>query len=272
MKEEMTSDTIELKAALLVEGINATKEALAGVGTKYKEQNHGLFGWDMEEHADCKLPDDFLLPDGTVVQFRLNSSSPFSVLINKEILRLYHGDNHICDVQWIKRPEFYNHKIDDNKKMVQIGQVGGEDCLFFCYQNYCSHFSSGQECLFCNLVSTSKTSAVLKKKDTEMIGEVSSLAWEEGIVNHILLTGGCFAHESEVSTVEKIIASIKKHVGKDRIPGTILPSPAKGDDIKRYYNTGIQAIGYSMEIWDEALYQAICPGKAKTTSDRKSVV
>jgi biotin synthase-related radical SAM superfamily protein len=52
----------------------------------------------------------------------------------------------------------------------------------------------------------------------------------------------------------------------DRVPGTILPSPAKGDDIKRYFDTGIQAIGFSMEIWDEPLYKAICPGKSETTS------
>ncbi|GBE15182.1 MAG TPA: radical SAM protein [Proteobacteria bacterium] len=267
MNETYTGDMIELKASLLVEGVRTAEEALAGVGTDYKEQKHGLFGWDMEDHAGSELPDDFLLPGGTVVQFRLNSSSPFCVRADDGILRLFHRDRDVCEVKWIKRPAFYDYELAESKKMAQIGQIGGEDCLFFCYQNYCSHFASGQQCLFCNLVSTSrKYDSVLKKKDAELIGEVAGTAWEEGIVNHVLLTGGCFAHEREASVVEDIFASIRRHTGAGRIPGTVLPSPAKGDDIKRYYDTGIQAIGYSMEIWDEALYRAICPGKAENTS------
>ena len=51
---------IELKAELLTNGINATSEALREVGSKYKEQNHGLFGWDFENHANIALPDDFV--------------------------------------------------------------------------------------------------------------------------------------------------------------------------------------------------------------------
>ena len=98
------------------------------------------------------------------------------------------------------------------------------------------------------------------------IGEVAQAAWEEGMVNHVLLTGGCFSHEKEVEIVTSIFTAIRESTGFDRIPGTILPSPAKGDDIKRYFDTGICAIGYSMEIWDETLYRAICPGKSESTS------
>jgi hypothetical protein len=56
---------LELKAELLVEGVWATSEALREVGKSYKEQNHGLFGWDLEDHVGLVLPDDFLLPDGS---------------------------------------------------------------------------------------------------------------------------------------------------------------------------------------------------------------
>jgi biotin synthase-like enzyme len=152
--------------------------------------------------------------------------------------------------------------------MVKIGQIGGQDCLFFCYQNYCSHFSKKEECLFCNLVSTSKTyNSVLKKKDTEDIGEVAKAAFAEGMVKHVLLTGGCFNHEKEIGLVGEILKSIRKHASLDRVPGTILPSPAKSiDDVKKYYDTGIKAIGFSMEIWDKKLYEAICPGKSKSVS------
>ena len=72
-----TNQYLELKAELLINGVKATDQALQELGTNYKEQNHGLFGWDFEDHPNITLPDDFILPDGTLVQFRRNSHSPY---------------------------------------------------------------------------------------------------------------------------------------------------------------------------------------------------
>ena len=264
---------LELKADLLVEGVWATSEVLGEVGEKYKEQNHGLFGWDFEDHVGTVLPDDFLLPDGTVVQFRKNSRSPYRITLEKVDLVLLNGEERICNIELIPRPAYYRKETTGGNNMLKVGQIGGRDCLFFCYQNYCSHFSKGEECLFCNLVSTSRTyDSVLKKKETDDIGEVAQAAFSEGEVKHVLLTGGCFNHQKEIELVAGILKSIREHTGLDRVPGTILPSPAKDeDDLKRYYETGIKAIGFSMEIWDEKLYKGICPGKSKNTSHEEFV-
>lgn len=126
--EDNIRDSILLKAALLTDGICADSESLEGLGTKYKEQNHGLFGWDFENHIDVKLPDDFYLPDGTVVQFRLNSKSPYNVRKENKKLNLYFNNQEICQVRWMERPEYYNQKTTNGNEMVKIGQIGGEDC------------------------------------------------------------------------------------------------------------------------------------------------
>ncbi len=264
---------LKIKADILAEGIQAPADALEGVGRVYKEQNHGLFGWDFEDHAGTALPDDFLLPDGTTVQFRKSSRSPYKAYISEEELRLSKGGEDICEIKWIPRPDYYSRKTSTGKKMVKIGQVGGQDCLFFCYQNYCSHFARGRQCLFCNLNPTLKRyGSVLKKKEIEDIGEVARLAFSEGMVDHILLTGGCFSHQKEIGLVSETIAAISRHTGLDNVPGTILPSPPRDrEEIKRYHDTGIGAIGFSMEIWDTKLYQAICPGKSQNTSHQEFV-
>src|SRR4030042_2062882 len=90
---------LELKAELLVEGIRANPEALREVGVKYKEQNHGLFGWDFEDHVGKMLPDDFLLPNGTVVQFRQNSRSPYLVARKDKGLVLSRDEEELCPVE-----------------------------------------------------------------------------------------------------------------------------------------------------------------------------
>ena len=259
---------LELKAELLVNGVNATNEALRGLGTVYKEQNHGLFGWDFEDHTNIALPDDFALPDGTIVQFRRNSFSKYLIDVIDDQLILTNGNKNLCLVNWLPRPAFYKQKTTSNEKMLEIGQIGGQDCLFYCYQNYCSHFSKNEQCLFCNLVSTSQTyNSVLKKKETKDIGEVAKAAFSEGNVKHVLLTGGCFNHQKEIELVTDIIDTIRDYANLNRVPGTILPSPPKNEvEIERYYESGINAIGFSMEIWNKRLYQAICPGKSQNYS------
>ncbi len=258
---------ILLKAALLTEGIRSDEESLKELGIKYKEQNHGLFGWDFENHTEIKLPDDFYLPDGTVVQYRLNSKSPYNVRKEEDKLNLYFNDEEICEVKWIPRPEYYNQQTSKGNDMVKIGQIGGDDCLFFCFQNYCSNFKDNKQCAFCNLVSTSKTyNSVMRKKDFQEIGEVTAAAFKEGNVNHVNITGGCYIRGKEVEVVSGIISAIKEHTGFERVPGIVLPAPAKGENIQHYYDTGIQALGFSMEVWDEKYFQAICPGKSGSTS------
>jgi len=259
---------LELKTELLVTGINATPEALTDLGHRYKEQNHGLFGWDFEDHTHIVLPDDFVLPDDTIVQFRKNSRSNYLIASESNNLVLSNGKEDLCQVKWLPRPAFYEQRTTSNKEMVKIGQIGGEDCLFFCYQNFCSHFSKNEQCLFCNLVSTSQTyDSVLRKKVTQDIGEVAKAAFSESNVKHVLLTGGCFSHQKEIELVSDIVKTISDYAGLNRVPGTILPSPPKSlDEIEKYYASGINAIGFSMEIWDEMLYRAVCPGKSKSFS------
>ncbi len=109
MSEWGNHDTLLLEADLLVEGIRATGYALRCVGNEYKEQNHSLFGWDFEDHGTEMLPDDFLLHDGTVVQFRENSRSRFFIDRSEDdTLRLTENRKEFCPVSWIPRLKDYN--------------------------------------------------------------------------------------------------------------------------------------------------------------------
>jgi hypothetical protein len=73
---DLTTSLLMLKAAILVEGINFLPGVFDEVGTQFKEQNHGLLCWDFADHRGIQLPDDFVLSDGTVTQFRYNPLIP----------------------------------------------------------------------------------------------------------------------------------------------------------------------------------------------------
>ncbi len=254
---------IQIKAALLTEGVNAEPEALAGLGELYKEQNHGLFGWDFENHEGELLPDDFRLPGGTVVQFRKNSRSPYVVKKESSGLVLTKGEEIITGLEWLKRPDFYSCQTSDGVPMTKVAQIGGEDNFFVCYNNFCSHWLDKKQCLFCNLVTTKKTyRSVLSSKKLHQIGEAAQAAFAEGAANHVLLTGGCYPGEDETVKVCKIIKTIREYTGLKKVPGCLLASPPPDlQEIERIYESGIGGIGYSLEIWDRRLFSGICPGK-----------
>jgi hypothetical protein len=260
------ADEIKLKAELLVEGVSASPEALEGLGTLYKEQNHGLFGWDFEDHPGELLPDDFELPNGTIVQFRKNAQSPYIVQRRNGHLAVTKNEKDLCEARWLSRPTYYQRSTSDGTEMRRVCQIGGADSFFLCYNNYCVHWRDNEQCLFCNLVPTSSTYRnAIGRKRLDQIAETIRAAFEEGSAAHVLMTGGCFPGEKETDIVVQIIEAMKKGLGKDHVPGCLLPSPPPDlSDLERIRDAGISGVGYSMEIWDPPLFAAICPGKARS--------
>ncbi|TDA65808.1 MAG: radical SAM protein [Clostridia bacterium] len=255
---------LKLKAELLTEGVTAEAEAIEGLGKEYKEQCHGLFGWDFENHVGQTLPDDFrLLPGGTVVQFRQNSKSRFCVSKTADGLVLREANEVLCRVEWLPRPAFYERTTTDGTPMTKVAQIGGEDSFFVCYNNYCSHWQNGKQCLFCNLVTTKQTyRSVLTRKKLNQIGETAAAAFSEGVVRHCLLTGGCFPGENETDLVVEILHTLRNYLGVSDVPGCVLASPPRDlREIERIREAGITGIGYSLEIWNRDMFKAICPGK-----------
>lgn len=77
-------DHLKLKAELLVEGIMADVECLAGFGKEYKEQNHGLFVWDFEDHPETLLPDDFCLHKQCLFCNLVATSATYNSVLKKK--------------------------------------------------------------------------------------------------------------------------------------------------------------------------------------------
>src|SRR3990172_10254904 len=93
-----------LKARLLVDGVRVGEAALEGVGRQYKEQLHHLFEYDFDLHKTRACPADMRLPQGSVVQVRLNGRSPFMIDRRGDVLVLEDAGREISTVEWLERP------------------------------------------------------------------------------------------------------------------------------------------------------------------------
>ena len=110
------TEFLELKTELLINGIKSTPEALKELGSKYKEQNHGLFGWDFEDHTNIALPDDFALPDDTIYS---PGDFPITTVIEMGVIsehRLAHG---VKD-----RPQINNIDAGRRQRRQSMNEIG----------------------------------------------------------------------------------------------------------------------------------------------------
>jgi len=239
--------------------------ALKGVGKEYKEQIHWLFEWDFERHDTAKIPDDFELQDGTIVQLRKSSISPFTIKANNGSLVLEHEKKFVTEVNWLPRPGYYSSKTDDGEVMSKVAQIRGADCLSICYMNYCGYFKTNDQCKFCNIVPTKmeKKGDVVSHKYVEQIGQTAANAFKD-VAKHAVLTGGWLPDGQEIKQCIETINAIKKYTGANNVPGCAITSaPVNESEIYDLHDSGIALLAFDLEIWDPKLFNEICPGKSK---------
>ncbi len=258
---------LEIKAELLIDGVNIDASALSGVGEKYKEQIHGVFDFDLESHEHQKLPAEIIIEDQMLIPFKKNSASPYLVKRNNSSLLLEYNGKYVLDVKYNIRPGFYNDKTSDDVLMSQIGQNVSKDALIVAYSNYCNYYRTNEECWFCNLVHTKKTynGDVIGLKTPAHIGETFQAAIEEGVVDKLLLTGGMHPNGKEHEYYIEVAKEVKEHTGKDHVPGTVVISaPTDLKKIENLKKAGFDSVAFNLEVWDRNLFAGICPGKART--------
>jgi len=262
-----TLSALEIKAELLIDGVNIDASALYRVGEKYKEQIHGVFDFDLESHEHKKLPSEIILEGRMLVPFKKNSTSPFMLKRNNGSLFLEYNGKYVLDIKYNRRPGFYDTKTSDDILMSQIGQNVSKDALIVAYSNYCNYYKTGEECWFCNLVHTKKTfnEDVIGLKTPSHIAETFQKAIEEGVVDKLLLTGGMHPNGKEHDYYIDVAKAVKEQTGKDHVPGTVVISaPTDLKKIDNLKKAGFDSVAFNLEVWDRNLFAGICPGKSRT--------
>lgn len=257
---------IEIKANLLVEGLTIEEAALEGVETKYKENVYTIFDYHRELQAGSALPADMRMPQGTVCQVMVNSRSPYRVTKEDGTLVLEKEGKALLPVEWLERPRFYDRRTTDGTEMKRVAQLLGACGLICCFSNYCFNWEGGLQCRFCNINATREAhkDSILAAKKIEQVGEVAAAALEELPEVHFLFTGGFLPGGKVAENIVRIMESIRSHSGREKVTVCAnISAPADLTDIDRVYQSGVMSVVYDLEVWDQHMFEAICPGKAK---------
>ena len=258
---------LEIKADLLIEGMQIEEPVLEGVGTLYKENINWLFDYNfIQLSPGLQIPGDLILPKGTYVQVRINPKSPYLIRKEDDTLVLEKYGHFVSTLRWCDRPEYYNKATSDGIEMRKIIYLRGDCCLAVCHSLYCVNWEDDLQCRFCNMNAAHQGNAdgLPMFKKAEQVGEVAAAVYQEGIDFHLVLSGGSLSGTKVADQAHMLIESIRHHTGLEKIPGCADVAPSRDlQDVERIHATGIPVIGYNIEVWNPHMFEVICPGKSR---------
>lgn len=264
---------METKVDLVLEGINIEDGALEGVGTKYTENINFVFDYMRHGLTPGKLwPSEMIFPAGTIYKVMYDTRSPYVVTQEDGTLVLKRSGKVVSEVRWAERPQFYDKKTSYGTEMRRIAAFRGECGIVACVSNFCTNWSDGNECRYCNFGLAQKnqdTSAVLQEnlfsaqRATE-VGEIIQAAMEEGYRVCFVTSSGDLPGEGVSASTIRIIHAVKEATGRSTMMGCVnLAVPDDLSDIDKLYQAGARNIIMDQEVWHPDMFKAICPGKAK---------
>ena len=274
---EQLLESIKLKNQIQVEGLRFDPHIFdnASVGNVYAERVNALFTCDRHAHKKIEFPSVFYLPVGNYrVHIRWNLQSPF-VLVNEDGVFNIVRDGRVVveNIRFAKRADYYSKKTSDGADMRAIAQDAGYGNIFIVYSNECCLKDKGQDCLFCNINATKDLYGEeqnINWKNANQIAETVVECYKNGF-DHLTVSGGFVPERREVDYYADIAEAIQDRLGVSEFNGTAcVGAPDDLEVIEKYKEAGFSSIATNIEIWDEKMFDVICPGKTQLCGGRKN--
>ncbi len=204
---------------------------------------------------------DLVLPGGSPVNVpcgeEFTKNSPYVLSRRKDRWFISDGTDEV-EVKLVKRPEFLDRTTEEGTPYRDIATVHGSYVLVL-PKKECVFFEKKVECSYCAGGYDEKTG---RTYTVDEVVEVVSAVLDEGVSEIIYLSTG-FTEEDDggIGFLIPYIEAIKKRfnclVAVEALP------PKKNHWIDQTYAAGADALLYNLEIFDEELFEALCPGRAR---------
>lgn len=270
-------EEIRLKNELLVEGLNFEPDIFKNLelGSKYTEFVYAMFSYDREFHADYTFPACILTPKGHYrIQVRWIRTSPYKLTYEDGRYIIRKGNTTVFDpVTFSPRAKYYDKKTSDGTLMRTVAQDSGHGNIFIPYSNECALKDKGVDCLFCNINATKSSYAEKQNiawKTAKQIAETVAEAYKEGF-DKLTISGGFIPERREVDYYVDVAEAIADATGLEDFNGTAcVGAPLDFSVFEKYKEAGYSTIATNLEIWNEGIFNAICPGKKEFCGGREN--
>jgi hypothetical protein len=259
-------DSLELKVLLITKGVHVSANIYEQFAKTHRISPNPV---------ECNC---IVLPGDIVVHLAdIGPNSPFSLEIAENgNACLFHKGIPITEVSFPPKTEFYRQCTSSGRPFLGMAVLQGLDVLSFPYLWPCIYPPSGQACQFCHCGGISEQMAHAGIAEPSFpaaqdVADVVNYAFTtERLAKCIQITGGSLADpEAEFRLAVEALLAIGGIDGFENIPSeiSVFTSPAKDPVlIDQLFEAGANRVACDIEIWDEALAERICPGKAQSGS------
>lgn len=258
------------KLLLLSFGVRISSDLLEET-SRDEQVSKSHYYYDASNDLDlCKkyrLPSEILLPNDVESSFYINKHSPLEIIKNRSNkLELYYFDTKISDLEFNKKPDFFDYTFKDGTSGYQYGSMYGRYILGLFLSGYCDYPAKGVGCRFCSIRSTREDLgkqnilSLPVQKLAELTKNMSRK--DQKRIKYVMYTAGTYpdvdrgihVQAQRIKIVsENLPASVNHHL-------TTMP-PKTFSVIKVLKEVGLQTLAYDIEVYNKQLFNYYCPGK-----------
>lgn len=287
---DMTLDVIDLKCLVVSKGVRVQPEVYTrfsgqyNISTDLQRLSCLIFSdgtvatlTDMEPMLS-KLSERYYWTEEEKKSYHPQLETPFFLREFEGRPALFFHNEFVDYVTFPVKNDFYDRFTSDGCPFLSKAVLQGTDWLTFGYLWPCEFAKAGMPCQYCHC--GNDTYARTRNgvpydqpiSDAQMC-EMIQYAMSHGVARHVQITGGStFRGETEHVFFKQYLDAINERLGRGSIPGDIvfyITPPENVNLVDYYLDHGVDQIGCSVEVWDEALANIITPGKMKYTTRQR---
>lgn len=236
-----------------------------------------LFSQDIGHEATMKekIPNFIIFKeDDTIIQTRVNPKSPYFVDWKDDKFMLCDETGPVREVYFLPAPKWLTKTLEDGTPLQAIAQPVGFDNISVCFDFFCEYWATNEQCLFCDIGSHLRKKKkledkVIARQKKDQVAQTLALAFEEKGFRHGVYTSGSIIKEprdgkSETEWFCDYLNAIREKAGTNLQPAWFQIGAKPKDEVKMLHDTGIAVLLMNLEVWDERLFNILCPGKSRT--------
>jgi len=275
-----------VKTDLLRTGIAFSPEALR-LAAQSKLKAYFIFSFDlvplakMEQQEHWHAPEEICLEGGpygfrhTIVSVRLNPASPYRVEVEEGQVMLKLDGTTISNVGFQPVPEYYNRTLPNGKRVIEIAPtIEWGYLVYLTVYRICQYFGKQEECQFCDINENYRQQIQAGRPYTG-VKSVDEILEALQIINETdthtvsrayTITGGSVTTKlkglSEVDFYAQYAEAIERKFPGRWISKMVVQALPQ-EEVKKFKDVGVQIYHPNYEVWDERLFNLLCPGKAR---------
>jgi hypothetical protein len=222
------------------------------------------------------IPQELYLSD-VIVSVNYKRHSPWKLIYDGNSYRLIGKDDIDVEVTFPQRPHFFDHITPTGIPCDRVANLYGGSSLAFFTPASCYYFNDGHECKFCSLKPNRSSQQIFVPTiSPSLAASVLEIALERDahLLKQIMLVGGNLSdYDRGFQRHLRIAAALDKKQSllgvKHPLQTHIATMPPNDFGLFAAFKDLNARVTMNLEIFDERLFEKICPGKAQLYGRRK---